>query len=215
MTTITAKNYIKGQGEHQMNDHYYSQNPISKIKEKEFTATFGSKTLNFLSVSGVFAFENHIDKASRLLIENFSPQGHTLLDIGCGYGAIGLFLKALYPQLNVTLTDINQRAVMYSHKNAENNNLFVKVLQGDLYEGVGNARFDSIVTNPPIAAGKRIVTQLIHEAKEHLEHNGALYLVAFHNKGGSTYKKIMEVTFGNVEDIKKQGGIRVYRSILK
>lgn len=74
-----------------MNDHYYSEKPISEIKEKEFTETFKNKTLKFLSVSGVFAFENHIDKASRLLIENFIPQGRTLLDIGCGYGAIGLF----------------------------------------------------------------------------------------------------------------------------
>jgi 16S rRNA (guanine1207-N2)-methyltransferase len=198
-----------------MNDHYYSEKPISEIKEKEFTETFKNKTLKFLSVSGVFAFENHIDKASRLLIENFIPQGRTLLDIGCGYGAIGLFLKALYPQLHVTLTDINERAVDYTRKNADNNNLMVRIVQGDLYEKIGDSRFDNIVTNPPIAAGKKVVTQLIHEAKEYLEYNGAFWLVAFHNKGGSTYKKIMEETFGNVEDVKKQGGIRVYRSILQ
>jgi 16S rRNA (guanine1207-N2)-methyltransferase len=198
-----------------MNDHYYSEKPISEIKEKEFTETFKNKTLKFLSVSGVFAFENHIDKASRLLIENFIPQGRTLLDIGCGYGAIGLFLKALYPQLHVTLTDINERAVDYTRKNADNNNLMVRIVQGDLYEKIGDSCFDNIVTNPPIAAGKKVVTQLIHEAKEHLEYNGAFWLVAFHNKGGSTYKKIMEETFGNVEDVKKQGGIRVYRSILQ
>lgn len=198
-----------------MNDHYYSEKPTSEIKEKVFTATCKNKTLEFISVSGVFGFENYIDKASRLLIENFKPTGHSVLDMGCGYGAIGLFLKVLYPQLIVTLTDINERAVMYAQKNAERNNLWVKIVKGYLYEGIGDKRFDDIVTNPPVSAGKKVVTQLISEARDHLEQNGALWLVAFHNKGGSTYKKIMEEIFGNVEDVEKQGGIRVYRSILK
>jgi 16S rRNA G1207 methylase RsmC len=72
--------------------------------------------LTFNAVSGVFSFENQIDKASRLLIENYVPAGNMVLDIGCGYGAIGLFLKALYPQLVLTLTDINERAVDYADK---------------------------------------------------------------------------------------------------
>lgn len=197
-----------------MNEHYYSEKPTSEIKEKVFKETYKNKTLEFVSVSGVFAFENHIDKASRILIETFKPTGHKVLDMGCGYGAIGLFIKALYPQLIVTLTDINERAVLYAQKNAERNNLWVQIIKGDLYEGVGNSRFDDIVTNPPIAAGKKVVTRIISEAREHLEYNGAFWLVAYHNKGGSTYKKIMEEIFGNVEDVVKQGGIRVYRSIL-
>ncbi|HEY8423036.1 MAG TPA: methyltransferase [Thermoclostridium sp.] len=197
-----------------MNEHYYSEKPTSEIKEKVFKETYKNKTLEFVSVSGVFAFENHIDKASRILIETFKPTGHKVLDMGCGYGAIGLFIKALYPQLIVTLTDINERAVLYAQKNAERNNLWVQIIKGDLYEGVGNSLFDDIVTNPPITAGKKVVTRIISEAREHLEYNGAFWLVAYHNKGGSTYKKIMEEIFGNVEDVVKQGGIRVYRSIL-
>ncbi|ANX02418.1 methyltransferase [Thermoclostridium stercorarium] len=198
-----------------MNEHYYTEKPTSEIKEKVFTETYRNKTLEFVSVSGVFAFDTRIDKASRFLIETFRPTGRTVLDMGCGYGAIGLFIKALYPQLIVTLTDINERAVAYAQKNAERNNLWVKVVRGNLYESVGDSRFDDIVTNPPITAGKKVVTQLIQEAVEHLEPGGALWLVAYHNKGGSTYKRIMEENFGNVEDVEKQGGIRVYRSYLK
>ena len=198
-----------------MNEHYYSEKPTSEIKEKVFTETYRNKTLEFVSVSGVFAFDYHIDRASRLLIETFRPHGNTVLDMGCGYGAIGLFIKALYPQLIVTLTDVNERAVLYARKNAERNNLWVKIIRGNLYEGIGDSRFADIVTNPPITAGKKVVTQLIQEAWDHLEPNGALWLVAYHNKGGSTYKKIMEDIFGNVEDVVKQGGIRVYRSYLQ
>jgi len=196
-----------------MNEHYYSEKPTSEIKEKVFSETYKNKTLEFVSVSGVFAFDSHIDKASRLLIEAFRPSGHKVLDMGCGYGVIGLFIKALYPQLIVTLTDINERAVSYARKNAERNNLWVQIVQGDLYESIGSRLFDDIVTNPPITAGKKVVTRIINDAKDHLEHNGALWLVAYHNKGGSTYKKVMEDTFGNVKDVVKQGGIRVYRSI--
>jgi len=198
-----------------MNEHYYSEKPTSEVKEKVFTVTYRNKTLEFVSVSGVFAFDSHIDKASRLLIETFKPHGKTVLDMGCGYGAIGLFIKALYPQLIVTLTDINERAVLYARKNAERNNLWVKIVKGDLYESVGDSRFDNIVTNPPITAGKKVVTRLIQEAVNHLEPEGALWLVAYHNKGGSTYKKVMEDTFGNVEDVVKKGGIRIYRSYLR
>jgi len=195
-----------------MNDFYYSEKPTSPIREKEFAVAWKNKELHFISVSGVFSFDDHLDKASRLLIENYVPSGNMVLDMGCGYGAIGLFLKALYPQLVLTLADINERAVEYAQKNAERNNLWVNVVKSDLYAALNGNRYHDIVTNPPVAAGKKVVTQLIQGAKEHLHPGGSLWLVAFHNKGGSTYKRIMEETFGNAEDIEKQGGIRVYRS---
>lgn len=198
-----------------MNDFYYSEKPNSQIREKEFEAAWKNKSLHFISVSGVFSFEDQLDKASKLLIQNFSPSGNMVLDMGCGYGAIGLFLKALYPQLVMTLADINERAVEYTLKNAERNNLWVKVIKSDLYEALQGNRYNDIVTNPPVAAGKKVVTQLIQEAAEHLHPGGCIWLTAFHNKGGSTFKKIMEETFGNAEDVEKQGGIRVYRSILQ
>lgn len=196
-----------------MNEHYYTEKPVSDIRENEFTETIGSKTLSFISVSGVFAFGSRIDKVSRLLIENFAPSGKSCLDIGCGYGAIGLFCKALHPQILLTMTDINERAVAYAAKNAERNNIYAKVIKSDLYEELKDSLFWDIVTNPPISAGKSVVTRLIQEAKSHLYPGGALWLAAFHNKGGSTFKKIMEETFGNTEDVVKKGGIRVYKSI--
>ncbi len=199
--------------EEPMNDFYYSEKPSSEIKEKEFNASYKDKTLILKSVSGVFSFENHIDKASRLLIENFKPSGDTVLDAGCGYGAIGLFLKSLYPRLILTMVDINERAVEYSIKNAERNNLWINVIKSDLYSGIPEEKYWDIVTNPPVAAGKKVVTRLIREAAAHLHPEGSLWLVAYHNKGGSTFKKIMEEVFNNVEDIIKSGGMRVYRSV--
>lgn len=198
-----------------MTQHYFTENPDSEIKEKSFTENIRGMELNFTSVSGVFSFENKIDRASHNLIENFEPGGSSILDIGCGYGAIALHLKALFPEQNITMIDVNNRALDYSRKNALRNKLNVEILHSNLFELLPGRLFDDIVSNPPIAAGKELNTRLITESLSHLKENGSLWLVAFHNKGGSTLKGIMKSTFGNVEDIDKSGGIRVYKATKK
>lgn len=198
-----------------MTQHYFTENPESEIREKSFLENICGIELSFTSVSGVFSFENKIDRASHNLIKNFRPGGSSILDIGCGYGAIALYLKALYPSQNITMIDVNNRALEYSRKNAQKNKLSVEVLHSNLYEALPGKLFDDIVSNPPIAAGKELNTRLITESYSHLNENGSLWLVAFHNKGGSTLKSIMKNTFGNVVDIDKSGGIRVYKAVKK
>ncbi len=196
-------------------EHYYTEKPRSEVRENIFSYEINGIKLDFVSVSGVFAFSDRIDKATRLLIENYRPSGASnfVLDLGCGIGPIALYIKRRYPHLQVTAVDINERAVEYAKINARKNNLEIETLKSDLYEGLNGRLFGDIVSNPPIAAGKALNTRLITEAREHLMKNGALWLVAFHNKGGNTLKKIMHEVFGNVEDMEKSGGIRVYRSV--
>ena len=196
-----------------MSQHYFTENPDSEIKEKTFSENINGKQLSLISVSGVFSFEGRVDKVSHNLIQNFKPSGATILDVGCGYGAIGLFCKALFPLQNVTMIDINNRALDYTRKNALNNQLDVEILHSNLYQALSDRVFDDILSNPPFAAGKELNTRLITEAFQHLNENGALWLVAFHNKGGSTLKDIMKSVFGNVTDVDKSGGIRVYKSV--
>lgn len=200
-----------------MSEHYYTENPTSEIVELPFETTFRGHRLAFVSVSGVFSHEARIDKASQLLLDAFVPSGATdsLLDVGCGFGPIGLCLKAAFPALAVTMTDINRRAVAYAKANADRNHIHAEALQGDLYAAVGDRRFGDIVCNPPMAAGKTLNLRLIAEAADHLAPGGALWLTCFHNKGGETLRKAMAAAFGNVADIEKGGGIRVYRSVLK
>jgi 16S rRNA G1207 methylase RsmC len=198
-----------------MTEHYFTENPDSEIKEKSFSETIRGSQLNFTSVSGVFSFETKVDRASLNLIKNFTPSGSSLLDVGCGYGVIGLYIKSLFPAQKVTMVDVNNRALEYARKNATANNLVVEIQSSNLYESLSERLFDDIISNPPIAAGKELNRQLITEAHKYLNFNGALWLVAFHNKGGSTLKGIMESVFGNVTDLDKSGGIRVYKSIKK
>ncbi|NLX65042.1 MAG: class I SAM-dependent methyltransferase [Clostridiaceae bacterium] len=196
-------------------EHYYSEKPRSEIVEHKFRYEIKGIELEFISVSGVFGFSQKIDKATRLLIENYRPSGagNFVLDMGCGFGPVSLYIKSRYPHLQVTAVDINERAVLYTEKNAQLNNLGIEVMKSDLYSQLEGRLFGDILSNPPIAAGKSLNTRLIHDAKNHLLKNGALWLVAYHNKGGETLKRIMNETFGNVEDIVKKGGIRVYRSV--
>jgi len=196
-----------------MSEHYFTENPTSEIKERPINQKILGTELHLTSVSGVFSFEGTIDRASKILIESFQPSGKKVLDLGCGYGAVGLFIKALYKDQTVWLSDINSRAVDYSRLNASKNKLTVIVIKSDLFSGIGALSFDDIVTNPPIAAGKSLNTQLIDEAFNQLFLGGSLWLVAFHNKGGSALKKIMLARFGNAHDVQKSGGIRVYRSV--
>lgn len=196
-----------------MSEHYYSEQPTSDIKEKSFSQNICGVELSLTSVSGVFSHDNKVDRVSELLIKTFRPSGKTILDLGCGYGAIGLFIKAIYPDRIVCLSDINERAVDYAARNASENHLNVKVVKSDLFSAFDGILFDDIVTNPPLAAGKKLLTGLINQAYDHLKPDGALWLVAYHNKGGSTLKKIMEERFSNVRDMEKSGGVRVYRSL--
>lgn len=196
-----------------MSEHYYTEQPTSDIKEKTFVQSIKGIELSLTSVSGVFSHDNKVDKASELLIKTYKPTGKTVLDLGCGYGVIGLFIKAHYPDRIVCLADINERAIDYAALNAFKNRLDTKVVKSDLFSAFDGIQFDDIVTNPPLAAGKKLLINLIDQANDYLNPNGALWLVAYHNKGGSTLKKIMKERFSNVEDMEKSGGIRVYRSI--
>lgn len=196
-----------------MSEHYYTERPTSEIRERFFRQNIKGVELSLTSVSGVFAFENKVDRASELLIEAFRPSGKSVLDMGCGYGAVGLFIKALYSHQAICMSDINERALDFTLLNASSNHLEVKTVKSDLFSSLESIVFDDIVTNPPFAAGKKLLTRLIEEAFDHLNQKGALWLVAYHNKGGSTLKGIMKTRFGNADDMIKSGGIRVYKSI--
>lgn len=199
-----------------MAEHYYTESPESEIREIRFDETMLGVTLHLTSVSGVFSFSDRVDRVSALLIRHFAPsvQDGAILDVGCGYGAIGLFLKALHKRQVVAMTDINNRAADYATINMERNHLHAEILRGSLYEPVQGRRFSDIVSNPPFAAGKALLLELIKRAPDHLHPGGSLWLVAHHNKGGETLRKAMAARFGNVADVAKEGGVRVYRSTL-
>lgn len=194
-------------------EHYYTENPTSKLTTKLLSLSLkNGHTYKFKAPSGVYG-RKRIDKASILLIENIQLSNEKVLDMGCGYGVIGVTLKKEFPNAEVYMSDINKRAVDFAKINAKNNNANLTIKQGYLFEPWGKDFFDIIVTNPPIVAGKNVLHELIDESKKHLNQNGKLFLVAYHNKGGRSLENYMKEVFGNVKEIEKSGGFRVYFSV--
>ncbi len=194
-------------------EHYYTENPTSELRVKEHILTLkNGHQYKFKAPSGVYG-KKRIDKASILLIESVKLTNEKVLDMGCGYGVIGITLKKEYPDITLYMSDINSRAVDFSKINAKDNNAQAIIKQGNLFEPWGNELFDVIVCNPPIVAGKTVLHKLVEQAKVFLVSNGKLFLVAYHNKGGSSLSLYMKKIFGNVSEVEKSGGFRVYLSM--
>lgn len=194
-----------------MAEHYFSKKPSSAFKPTTFTALLRGHQLTFTASSGVFS-KNHIDKGTEVLITYAEVKGtERMLDLGCGYGPVGIAMKRAYPDLDVLCTDINQRAVLLTKQNAKSNKVVLKARTSDGYEKI-KEHFDLILLNPPQTAGKKICLKLISDSFEHLESGGVLQIVARHQKGGAALSSFMEDLFGNMRVIKRKSGYRVYLS---
>lgn len=194
-----------------MIEHYYIEKPKSKFMLYKIKTKLRGNEIELYSASGLFS-PKKIDKGTRILIENCIVKSKwKILDLGCGYGAVGISLKRSFPNLDVLFSDINERAVEITKKNVKKYNIKAKVVKSDGFENV-KEDFNSILLNPPQTAGKKICFKLIEHSKNHLVKGGLLQIVARHNKGGRELSKKMEEVFGNMKDIVKKAGYRVYIS---
>jgi 16S rRNA (guanine1207-N2)-methyltransferase len=195
-----------------MNEHYFSEEQTSKVIVTPISISFFGKDVRLDCVSGTFS-KVGIDFATSLLLHHAKiKDGWKVLDLGCGIGVIGICIKKTYPNCDVVLSDVNQRALTFSVKNATKNKVKVEVVKSDLFAVFSARKFDTIISNPPHHAGRAVVFQLIEDSIDHLVNGGCLQLVARHAKGGKMIVKKMEEVFGNCETLVKKGGVRVYCS---
>lgn len=193
-----------------MADHYFSKKPASELKLKKIDITVRGLSISFFTASGVFSAQG-IDFGTKLLAKKMIiGKNDRILDLGCGIGFLGVIASKLTAN-KVTLADINERACEVARLNSKDISN-VEVLQGDMFEPVKTERFDVILLNPPQTAGKEVCFKMIKESIQHLTKGGSLQIVARHNKGGETLSKKMLEVFGNVKDIAKGRGYRVYVS---
>lgn len=152
-----------------------------------------------------------IDYGSQVLLSTLDFQeGESVLDVGCGYGPIGLSL-AKAQGVAVTMVDVNERALDLAKKNASRNGVEAQIFSSDVYEAVEGV-FDHVISNPPIRAGKKVVHQVITGSFEHLKPGGDLTIVIQKKQGAPSAKAKMEETFGNCETVKKDKGYYILRS---
>lgn len=197
-----------------MANHYYSENPETAHDLHQWSFELAGKTFQFVTDSGVFS-RGTVDYGSRVLIEHFDatelPEG-TLLDVGCGYGPIGLAL-AYQTKRPVEMIDVNNRAVELAQGNAKRNGIEADIHQSNIYETLNQKTYAAIISNPPIRAGKKVVHQILSEAAPLLKIGGSLTIVIQKKQGAPSAKSKMEEVFGNAEIIAKDRGYYIIRSV--
>ena len=168
--------------------HYFT-NDYVESKEVKTKCIIKNTELTLITDNGVFS-KKGLDFGTRTLLETIDNISGQVLDFGCGYGPIGIYLKKTY-DVEVDAVDVNERALNLAKKNAELNKTNINIFESNIYENV-NKKYDYIVTNPPIRVGKKILYQILFEAKEHLKENGKLWLVIHKDQGAKSLTKDLE-----------------------
>ena len=194
-----------------MNDHYYTEHPASDHAERTVRLTALGNALTFTTDAGVFSRDG-LDRGTEALLEALpEPMTGRVLDLGCGWGPVGVALGRRYPALEIVMTDINQRAADLARRNLAANGVRAEVAQGDGFEHV-TGRFDAIVTNPPIRAGKAVIYGLFDRARDFLVPGGALYIVIRKQQGAPSALKYLRGIYAGAEVIARSGGFHVMRA---
>jgi|SRR5699024_3445235 len=194
-----------------MTDHYYTENPHSKIEKHTITYTFQQKTYSFTTSSGVFSKER-IDYGSRVLIHAFKEPAvkGPILDLGCGYGPVGILLASQFSNRTITMVDINERALRLAKQNCTANNVDnVKIVKSDGLTEVSEEKFAAIITNPPIRQGKQAIYSMFEQASESLLPGGELWIVIQKKQGAPSALQYVRTLFSQAEIVKKDKGYYV------
>lgn len=193
--------------------HYYSkENDSLKTNEKLIYVNIKEKVYSFTTDHGVFS-KAGLDFGSRLLIENvISMNSESFLDLGCGYGPLGIIYKANNQKAKVTMTDVNDRAIKLTQKNASLNKVEVEAFYSDGFSAITNT-FDLIITNPPIRAGKEVVYRIFTDAALFLRDKGSFIFVINQKQGAPSAIKKCESIYREVEVIAKKSGYYIIKCI--
>ena len=192
-----------------MNDQYYTREPGSESRPIPCEFDYRGAHLRFLTDAGVFS-KGELDTGTRLLL-NALPEkmDGKLLDLGCGWGPVGISLKAVWPDAEVLMADVNLRALDLSRENAARNHVRVTCMESDGFSALQDQIFDAIITNPPIRAGKQVIYRLFAEAAAHLKEGGSLYLVIRKQQGAESCMKYLKTLFSSVEKLDRSAGFWV------
>lgn len=197
-----------------MSNHYYTENPDTPHNLESWRFTLLGKEFTFATDSGVFSRDT-VDYGSRVLIDSFDaeeiPAG-TILDVGCGYGPIGLSIASATDH-PVEMIDINARAVALAQKNAFANDVNADIHQSNIYEDLHQTEYAAVLSNPPIRAGKKVVHEILSGAYPLLKEGGTLTIVIQKKQGAPSAQKRMQEVFGNAEIVTKDKGYYIIKSV--
>lgn len=188
--------------------YYFDSKTDVKSEERLIKCEINNSIYPFYTDNNVFS-KKYLDFGTRTLLEslNLNEIKGEVLDFGCGYGPIGIYIKKNC-DCNVDMLDINERAINLSLKNAHMNMVDANIFLSNIYSNV-TKKYDFIITNPPVRVGKDILYKILFDAKDYLKKNGKLYLVINKDQGAKSLKKDLEKCY-KVTTIKKNKGFYVF-----
>lgn len=191
-----------------MGQYFTNEKLVSNIKK---TSCFvrGQKFI-FNTDNGVFS-KDGLDFGSRLLLESIPLEevGGKILDLGCGYGAIGIILNKLVG-CSCDMADVNLRALHLAQMNSNLNDCNgTNIFESNIYSNV-TGKYNSIITNPPIRAGKSVVYDMLLGANDYLEENGHLFLVIRKQQGAKSVIRDLGLKY-DVDVLKREKGYFILR----
>lgn len=187
-----------------MADHYYTPLPESEHNTRLVQVNILGRSLTFETDAGVFS-KQHIDPGSEILCKSLPELHGRVLDMGCGWGAMTVMTLARFPALDVTMADVNERALDLAVRNVQKNGMQAKAVLSDGFERV-EGEFDAVMTNPPIRAGKAVIYRMFEDAKAHLAEGGRLFLVIRKQQGAPSALKFLKELYAEAETIERDGG---------
>jgi len=197
-----------------MTEHYYSNKPQTESKPRQWKFTLLGFEFKFETDAGVFS-KSEVDFGSRVLIDAFEmPEVEgDVLDVGCGYGPIGLSIAKANPERFVHMMDINSRAVQLAKKNADLNGVQnVRIFESDGLAALDDVKVAAILTNPPIRAGKETIFRFYDDSYKKLVENGELWVVIQKKQGAPSTLNHLEEMFSEVDVVEKKKGYWIIRA---
>ena len=194
--------------------HYFTDNRDLPSQRRKITYFFQGTEYAFTTDDGVFS-KSEVDYGSHTLLKALvdEPVTGSVLDLGCGYGVIGIVLKRTFPEIEVTGVDVNPRAIELAGINAQANGVPMEVLVSDGFEAVTGRTFDTIAVNPPIRAGKRVIYRMFEDAFAHLSDGGSFYAVIRRNQGAESAMNKLAELFDSCDLIDRDRGYWVLKCV--
>ena len=193
-----------------MTEHYYAKNPNAAHDERGVIFEVLGLQLRCTTDSGVFSREG-LDMGTRILLEALPEVSGRALDLGCGWGPVGVALGKKYPAAQLVLTDVNERAAELARRNLRDNGVTnARVVCGEGFENV-EGTFELIALNPPIRAGNAVIYDLFADAARRLAPGGALYIVIRKQQGAESAQKYLKTIYRDVERVARDKGYWVLR----
>jgi len=206
--------------------HYFSEKQEVKSDRKIIRYEIENRNFEFVTDNGVFS-KTKVDFGTDVMLKVFlrensnkKNQKFDVLDIGCGYGVVSVVLKAFFQKIKTLSSDVNERALELTTENLLKNKVIkdknddFEVRKSFAFDNISE-KFDVILSNPPIRAGKQTIFQIYEKSFLHLNENGEFYCVIQTKHGAKSTQKKLEEIFGNCETLEINAGYRIFRSVKK